>query len=100
MAIVFKNNARTTLAGNITNSATSIAVAAGSVFPTLSGGNIFYCTFDDGTNTEIVKVTAVSTNTLTIVRAQDNTTARAFSAGDLAELRLKCYRFRFFSSIF
>ena len=88
MAIVFKNNARTTLAGNITNSATSIAVAAGSVFPTLSGGNIFYCTFDDGTNTEIVKVTAVSTNTLTIVRAQDNTTARAFSAGDLAELRL------------
>ena len=88
MAIVFSNNARTTLASNISNSATTITVADGSVFPSLTGGDIFYCTIDDGTNNEIVEVTARSGNTLTVVRAQDNTTARAFVTGDLIELRL------------
>jgi len=88
MAIVFSNNARTTLASNISNSATTITVADGSVFPSLTGGDIFYCTIDDGTNNEIVEVTAISSNTLTVVRGQDNTTARAFVTGDLIELRL------------
>jgi len=88
MAIVFSNNARTTLASNISNSATTITVADGSVFPSLTGGDIFYCTIDDGTNNEIVEVTAISSNTLTVVRGQDNTTARAFVSGDLIELRL------------
>jgi len=88
MAIVFSNNARTTLASNISNSATTITVADGSVFPSLTGGDIFYCTIDDGTNNEIIEVTAISSNTLTVVRAQDNTTARSFVSGDLIELRL------------
>ena len=88
MAIVFSNNARTTLASNISNSATTITVADGSVFPSLTGGDIFYCTIDDGTNNEIVEVTAISGNTLTVVRAQDNTSANAFVSGDLVELRL------------
>ena len=88
MAVVFKNNAKTTLAGNITTSATSITVTDGSIFPSLSGGDTFFCTFDDGTNNEIVSVTARSGNTLTVVRAQDSTTAKTFTAGDAAELRL------------
>jgi hypothetical protein len=87
MAVKFTNNAKTTLASGITSSATSATVTDGSVFPSLSSGEHFYCTFDDGTNNEIVKVTARSGNTLTIVRAADNTTARAFSSGDQAELR-------------
>jgi hypothetical protein len=41
-----------------------------------------------GTPIEIVKVTARSTDTFTIVRAQDNTTASAFNTGDKVELRL------------
>ncbi len=88
MAVVFKNNAKTTLASNLSSSATSIAVADGSVFPSLGSGEIFFCTLDDGTNNEIVKVTAISSNTLTVVRAQESTTARAFSTGDAADLRL------------
>ena len=88
MGIVFKNNAKTTLGSSLTNSATSATVTDGSVFPSLAAGEFFFCTFDDGTNNEIVKVTARSSNTLTIVRAQESTTARAFSAGDAAELRL------------
>lgn len=87
MAVKFTNNAKTTLASGITSSATSATVTDGSVFPSLSSGEHFYCTFDDGTNNEIVKVTARSSNTLTIVRAADNTTARAFSSGNQAELR-------------
>lgn len=88
MAVVFKNNAKTTLASGITSSATSITVADGSVFPTLTGSDTFFCTLDDGTNIEIVEVTAISSNTLTVTRAQDNTSATSFSTGTVAELRL------------
>ena len=87
MAVKFTNNAKTTLASSITDVATTATVTDGSVFPTLGAGEYFYCTFDDTTNNEIVKVTARSGNTLTIVRGVDNTTARAFSSGDAAELR-------------
>jgi hypothetical protein len=87
MAVKFTNNAKTTLASGINSTATSATVADGSVFPTLEAGEYFYCTFDDDTNNEIVKVTARSSNTLTIVRGVDNTTARAFLSGDAAELR-------------
>jgi hypothetical protein len=87
MAVKFTNNAKTTLASGINSSVTTATVTDGSVFPTLGAGEYFYCTFDDGTNNEIVKVTARSGNTLTIVRGVDNTTARSFSASDAAELR-------------
>jgi len=88
LAIVFKNNATTTLSGNINSSVTSIAVADGSVFPSLNSGESFFVTFDDGTNKEVVKVTARSGNTLTVTRAQDGTSARAFSQNDAVDLRL------------
>jgi len=88
VGIVFKNNAKTTLASSLSNSATSATVTDGSVFPSLSAGEFFLVTFDDGTNNEICKCTARSGNTLTIVRAQESTTARAFSSGDAAEGRV------------
>ena len=89
---LFTNNAATTLASSILVGATSLTVAAGqgALFPTLAGSAYFYCTLSNtaGTTIEIVKVTARSTDTFTIVRAQDNTTASAFTAGDKVELRL------------
>ena len=88
MTVKFTNKAATTLSAGINNSVTSIGVADGSVFPTLGTGDITFVTFDDGTNVEVCKVTAISGNTLTVVRAQDNTTARAFASGDKAELRI------------
>ena len=88
MGIVFKNNAKTTLASSLSSSATSATVTDGSVFPSLSAGEFFLITFDDGSNNEICKCTARSSNTLTIVRAQESTTARAFSSGDAAEGRV------------
>lgn len=90
MTIKFTNNATTTLASGITNVATSLTVAsgAGALFPTLSGSDVFYATLANATGTvEIVKVTARSTDTFTIVRGQDGTTAVAWNAGDKVELR-------------
>ena len=79
MAVVFSNNATTALASSVTSSATSITVQDGSVFPTLSGSDYTYITLEDlAGNVEIVKLTARSVNVLTIVRAQDGTSARAF----------------------
>jgi hypothetical protein len=88
----FTNNAATTLASGILVGATSLTVASttGALFPTLTGSNFFYCTLQNtaGSVVEIVKVTARSTDTFTIVRAQEGTTASAFSTGDKVELRL------------
>jgi len=89
MAVVFSNNATTALASSVTSSATSITVQDGSVFPTLSGSDYTYITLEDlAGNVEIVKLTARSVNVLTIVRAQDGTSARAFGIGSKCELRL------------
>jgi len=89
---LFTNNAATTLASSLLVGATSLTVAAGTgaLFPSLAGSEYFYCTLSNtaGTTIEIVKVTARSTDTFTIVRAQDGTSASAFNAGDKVELRL------------
>jgi len=87
----FTNNATTTLAGAIGTGDTALSVAAGTglLFPVTSGSVYFYATLTNLAGTvEIVKVTARSTDTFTIVRAQDNTTAHAWSAGDKVELRV------------
>lgn len=84
------NNAFGTLASSISSSATTIALDSGqgARFPTLSSPDYFYGTLiDTSNNLEIVKVTARSTDSLTVTRAQDNTSARAFSTGDRFELR-------------
>lgn len=91
MAVKFRNNAKTTLSSGITSSATSIAVADASAWPTLGSGDYSLCTLIDITDldvVEIVKVTAISGNNLTVVRGHEGTTARAFNAGDRSELRI------------
>lgn len=89
MAVKFSNNGKTTLSSGITTSATSLTVADGSLLPAITGSESFFLTLEDTSgNVEIVKVTARSGNSLTVTRAQESTTARAFSAGDKAENRL------------
>ena len=92
MAALYTNNASTTLASGITNSATSLTVTSGNgtKFPSPTGIDYFMCTLQgaSGTPIEIVKVTARSTDTFTIVRAQEGTTASAFNANDIVELRV------------
>jgi len=91
MGIKFANNAFGTLNAGISNSATSATLSSGqgARFPTLSTDDYFYATLiDTSNNLEVVKCTARSSDVLTITRAQDNTTARAFAAGDRVELRI------------
>lgn len=91
MSIKFTNNATATLAASITTSSTSLTVTTGqgALFPTLAAGDYFYATLvDSSNNIEIVKITARSSDTLTAIRAQESTTARAYAAADKLELRV------------
>jgi hypothetical protein len=86
---IFANDASSTLAGPISNSATSVTLSAGTgaEFPNPSAGQQFALTFNDaatGLLTEIVYCTARTADTLTIVRAQEGTVAQNWLAGDLA----------------
>lgn len=88
MTILWSNNASTTVSGSITAVSTSVALAAGTgvMFPSPTGSDYYVATFyDQATKTqyEIVHVTAMAGDTATIVRAQEGTTAQAWSAGDL-----------------
>jgi hypothetical protein len=90
MGLKVTNNAFGTLNAGINSSVTTIVLSAGegARFPTLTASDYFYATLiDTSNNLEIVKVTARSTDTMTVVRGQDNTTARAFSTNDRFELR-------------
>ncbi len=75
--LLFANNATTTLASSINNTQTTITLATGTgaLFPAAGGGDTFYGTLQYNANIEIVLVTNRSTDTLTVVRSQDNTTA-------------------------
>ena len=76
---------QTTLSGALTNSGTSATVVSGTSLlggATISAGEIFTVVIDPDTALEeIVDVTAVSTNTLTIVRGIDGSSGVAHSAG-------------------
>lgn len=89
MTILYANNAVSTLAGAINNTATTAALASGTgvLFPAPVAGQFFCMTFSDaltGLNREIVHVTNVTGDVITIVRAQEGTTAQNWLAGDLA----------------
>lgn len=90
MGIKVSNNAYGILAASITDSATTLSLNSGegARFPTLGGSDYFYLTLiDTSNNIEIVKVTARASDTMTIVRAQDGTTAKAYAVNSRAELR-------------
>lgn len=91
--ILFKNNAYSTLAAGITNVATTLSVQTGhgDRFPIVAGTDVAYITLEDSSgNREIVKVTARTSgaDSMTIVRAQEGTSARAWNSGDVVEQRI------------
>lgn len=91
MGVLFKNNASSTLDTAISASDLGLAVAYGdgTEFPAVGVSEYFYMTIEatDGTY-EVVKVTARSGDSMTIVRAQEGTTALAFTAGARCEIRM------------
>lgn len=92
---LFTNNADSKLNGAVAIGDTAITVMPGdgAKFPSPVGGNFFLVTLfqkagTDELNHEIVKCTARAGDVLTVVRAQEGTTAKAFNAEDPVELRL------------
>lgn len=89
MAQLFSNNADTFLDATITAVATSLTVSAGdgALFTSPTGGDFELVTLIEGSNIEIVKMTSRSTDTLTVVRAQEGTTGFAFTVGARVDAR-------------
>lgn len=90
MSIKFTNNFASPIASGIAAGDVSITLAAGygALLPAYGGGDYEYMTLADSANhLEIVKVTARVGDTLTVVRGQDNTAARAWIAGDIINSR-------------
>lgn len=79
---IFTNFARTTLAAGIGTGDTSISVTDGSLFGSPTGGDWQVAVIDNGTAFEVIHITARTGNTLTVVRAQESTSAASWSSGD------------------
>lgn len=89
-SFLFGNLAGTTLAAPISSTATTISVAAGTgaLFPQPTAGQQFalrLISASNSTYTEIVYVTAISGDVLTVARAQESTAPLSFNAGDYAK---------------
>ncbi len=82
MAFKFINNFETTLTGDITAAATSMTVASAAGL-SLASGEVYRLTIQnaDASLYELVDVTAISGNTLTIERGKESTTAQAWASG-------------------
>jgi hypothetical protein len=88
---VFANNASSLIASGIVPSDTTVTVQAGqgSEFPTISAGEVAACTLEDvNGNIEVVWATGRTGDTLTILRAQEGTTALTFASGSRLEQRI------------
>lgn len=88
--LIFKNNFEVALAQPTTTSDTTITIRSGSGFPTLGANERVVATIVDaatGLQFEIVTVTAVVGNVLTVQRAQEGTAALAWAAGDMLSIR-------------
>jgi hypothetical protein len=90
--IIFSNNATSLLNTSISNSDTTIELAAGfgARFPSPGGSQYFMATLeDDQGNFEVVRCDSRTGDLLTVVRGQDNTTGQAFTQNvTRVELRL------------
>lgn len=89
--IVWANNASSLLASGITSSSTTVVVTAGegALFPTIASGQYSVATLEDtGGNIEVVYITGRTSDTMTITRAEENTTALSFASGSRFELRV------------
>lgn len=90
MSVKVTNNAFGTLAANIAAVQTVITLAPGQGgrFPLLLPADWYWGTLLNAANViEIVKVTGMTGDTATVIRAQDGTVAVPYNAGDRFELR-------------
>ena len=101
--ISFTNNATATLSVAVSTSATTLVVGAGEAakFAAPSSGDLQPVTLVDAGNPALVEVVYMTanngSNTLTVVRAQEGTTAVAWAAGTKVEARVTAGMLRRFA---
>lgn len=89
--LTFANNASTTLATAIASGSTTVNVASGTgaLFPTIANGQSFKITISPASGSspapEILLVTSTSTDTFTVVRGQEGTTAQSWGVGAIVQ---------------
>lgn len=91
MNILIKNNAFGFLAVAVSATDTGLQLQAGNGgnFPAVGGNQYFYATLQSTAGAvEIVKVVGRAADVLTVVRAQEGTSALSFAAGSRVELRV------------
>lgn len=87
---LYENNGEGTLNAGITAVATSLTLGSGegANFPAITAPEWYWGTLEeDGVGVEIVRVTARSTDTFTVVRAQQGTTGLAFTSAATFSMR-------------
>jgi len=89
LAYLVENKASSRLASAVSSSAATIPIDSddASLFPSPTGSDSFFGTIRDAENIEIFECTSRSGANLTVSRGQQGTTAVAFSAGAVVELR-------------
>jgi hypothetical protein len=91
MPVILKNDVFGFLATAVSATATTIVLQTGNGdnFPIPNPGDYFYATISPIAGaSEIVKVTARAGDALTVIRAQEGTSAQNFTAGSRIELRV------------
>jgi len=93
MARKYSNNYSTTITtASVSTGDITFDVASITGLPIIGAGDYCVLTITDSltapTKTEVVKATSLATNTLTVERAQESTTAQAWVSGDFVELRV------------
>jgi microcystin-dependent protein len=94
MAVRFVNNFSAALAAGVSSVDTELTFAAGvgDIFRTKLGSPLgtdylYLTVYNSGGDVEYVKVTATASDDFTVVRGQDNSTARAWLSGDMVACR-------------
>lgn len=86
MGLKLKNNCYSTLGASVSSAETTIRVQAGHGvrFPVIGSGDWFPLGLqDDAGNIEYCRVTARTGDSMSVVRGQEGSQARAYSAGSL-----------------
>ena len=85
MSFILVNNFNTTLSAASSSTATTFTVSSSANLPTLATGEVLPITLNDAATRlvfEICYVTSISSNVLTVERAQEGTSAQNWNVGD------------------
>ena len=87
----FANAARAYLASTVSDSATTVTIdGGGSLFPAITSPEFSRAVLQDANGIEVVLITAhtAASDSFTVTRAQEGTTARSFAAGSVFGIRM------------